>query len=70
MRIIPRLTILTGLALVGLAGPATADHHEKIKVLFMGGRGHDWKGYYESAAPLLKKQGEKAPVDGEFDMFG
>ena len=24
----------------------------------MGGRDHDWKGYYESIVPLFKKQGD------------
>ena len=33
-----------------------ADHHEKIKILYMGGRDHDWKGYYESIVPLFEKQ--------------
>jgi len=35
-----------------------ADHNEKIKILYMGGRDHDWKGYYESIVPQFKKQGD------------
>ena len=35
-----------------------ADHHKKIKILYMGGRDHDWKGYYESIVPLFKDQGD------------
>ena len=35
-----------------------ADDHKKIKILYMGGRDHDWKGYYESIVPLFKKQGD------------
>ncbi|NIP91956.1 MAG: ThuA domain-containing protein, partial [Akkermansiaceae bacterium] len=57
MKEILPIGLVAGLALVSLAGKAAADHHEKIKVLYMGGRGHDWKGYYESLAPLLRKQG-------------
>ena len=43
---------------VFILGPhyVNADHHEKIKILYMGGRDHDWKGYYESIVPLFKKQ--------------
>ena len=37
---------------------AGADHHQKIKILYMGGRDHDWKGYQEAIVPLFKKQGD------------
>lgn len=53
-----RRLCLTALAFTASLGFAVADHHKKIKVLYMGGRGHDWKGYYESIAPQLKKQGD------------
>ena len=39
-------------------GDIYADHHHKIKILYMGGRDHDWKGYYDSIVPLFKKQGD------------
>ena len=26
-------------------GDIYADHHHKIKILYMGGRDHDWKGF-------------------------
>lgn len=52
-----RQTFMTALLLISLTGTGAADDHEKLKVLYMGGRGHDWKGYFESLAPLLKKQG-------------
>lgn len=58
MKIFAQLILPTALALSALAGIARADHHEKIKVLYMGGRGHDWKGYYESVRPQLEKQGD------------
>jgi uncharacterized protein len=31
---------------------------EKIKVLLLGGRGHDWKGFHEVIAPVVEKTGD------------
>ena len=44
------------LALVGLASEAAAA--EKIKVLLMGGRGHDWKGFHGVISEVLDKTGD------------
>jgi type 1 glutamine amidotransferase len=43
--------MLFGPAVHGLAA-------EKIKVLLLGGRGHDWKGFHESLAEVLAKTGD------------
>jgi len=37
--------------------PAFADHHGKIKVLYMGGRGHDSPGYEKFLTGFLARQG-------------
>ncbi len=44
------------LALIGLASEAAAA--EKIKVLLMGGRGHDWKGFHAVISKVLEKTGD------------
>ncbi|MEE3179742.1 MAG: hypothetical protein VX317_08670, partial [Verrucomicrobiota bacterium] len=44
------------LALLTLC-PAFAEHHENIKVLYMGGRGHDSKGYEKFLTGFLARQG-------------
>ena len=44
------------LALFGLASEAAAA--EKIKVLLMGGRGHDWKGFHAVISEVLDKTGD------------
>ena len=41
---------------LGLAGAATAA--DKIKVLLLGGRGHDWKGFHAVIAEVLHKTGD------------
>ena len=53
---------LTHFLLAGFLGlltlcPAFADHHGKIKVLYMGGRGHDSKGYEKFLTGFLDFQG-------------
>ncbi len=58
MKSFASLCLFVCLALAASISSAAADHHEKIKVLYMGGRGHDWKGYQKSIAALLKKQGD------------
>ncbi len=47
------LAALATLALVGDAGAA-----EKTKVLLLGGRGHDWRGFHAVIAPVLEKTGD------------
>ena len=44
------------LALIGAAGHAAAA--EKTKVLLMGGRGHDWKGFHGVISEVLEKTGD------------
>lgn len=44
------------LALLTLC-PASAEHHGNIKVLYMGGRGHDSKGYEKFLTGFLARQG-------------
>jgi type 1 glutamine amidotransferase len=46
----------SALALIGLASDAAAA--EKIKVLLMGGRGHDWKGFHGVISEVLDKTGD------------
>jgi uncharacterized protein len=48
--------ILCAAAVLGLATGAAAA--EKIQVLLMGGRGHDWKGFHAVVAPVLEKTGD------------
>jgi type 1 glutamine amidotransferase len=48
--------VVAALALVVLAGEAVCA--EKIKVLLVGGRGHDWKGFHNVIAPVLEKTGD------------
>lgn len=43
------------LCLAGFVGQAAA---EKIQVLLLGGRGHDWKGFHAVMADVLKKTGD------------
>jgi len=47
---------LAALALMALTGDAAVA--EKTKVLLLGGRGHDWKGFHASIAPVLDKTGD------------
>ena len=47
---------LAALVLSSLIGEAAAG--EKIKVLLMGGRGHDWKGFHAVISEVLKKTGD------------
>ena len=44
------------LVLLATQGAAFADHHEKIKVLYMGGRGHDSPGYEKFLTAFLEKR--------------
>jgi type 1 glutamine amidotransferase len=47
------------LAIAVLAGPAVGPAAaEKVKVLLVGGRGHDWKGFHQAIAPVLEKTGD------------
>jgi uncharacterized protein len=50
------LTFLVSLLHAADASAAVAS--PKIKVLLVGGRGHDWKGFHEAIAPLLEKTGD------------
>jgi type 1 glutamine amidotransferase len=50
------LLALIAATAVGWAGDAAGA--EKIKVLLMGGRGHDWKGFHAVMAEVLKKTGD------------
>jgi type 1 glutamine amidotransferase len=47
---------LSVLVVVGPASGAAAA--EKIRVLLVGGRGHDWKGFHAAIAPVLHKTGD------------
>ena len=47
---------LAALALIGWASEAACA--EKIKVLLMGGRGHDWKGFHAVLSEVLAKSGD------------
>jgi type 1 glutamine amidotransferase len=58
MKTIAHPTLVIGFLLAALSGPALADHHKKITVLYMGGRGHDSDGYYKSISGQLAKQGD------------
>jgi hypothetical protein len=44
------------LALIGLASEAAAA--EKIQVLLVGGRGHDWKGFHAVVSEVLEETGD------------
>jgi len=50
-------TILAFLAIVLLFSSA-AIAADKTKVLLLGGRGHDWRGFHEVTAALLEKTGD------------
>jgi len=50
--------VLAAVALAGWTNNASAA--EKIKVLLLGGRGHDWKGFHAVIAPVLEKTGDFA----------
>lgn len=43
---------------VCLGASAEAFGAEKIKVLLLGGRGHDWKGFHAAIAPVLERTGD------------
>ena len=48
-----------GLAALALtAFPSDAAGAEKTKVLLLGGRGHDWKGFHAVISPVLEKTGD------------
>ena len=47
---------LAALALLALTGDAVSA--EKTKVLLLGGRGHDWKGFHASISEVLDKTGD------------
>jgi len=47
---------LTALSLITLSGAAVGA--EKTKVLLLGGRGHDWRGFHSVIAPVLEKTGD------------
>ena len=49
---------LLAAVLVVLACAAHASAAEKIKVLLVGGRGHDWKGFHEVLSKVLEKTGD------------
>ena len=48
---------LAGVLSLFTLSPAFADHHGKIKVLYMGGRGHDSPGYEKFLTGFLARQG-------------
>ncbi|MHC4406792.1 MAG: ThuA domain-containing protein [Planctomycetota bacterium] len=48
--------VLAALALIGWTTDAAGA--EKIKVLLMGGRGHDWKGFHAVISKVLEKSGD------------
>jgi len=57
---------LAALAVIGLASDAASA--EKTKVLLMGGRGHDWKGFHAVISPVLEKTGDfKVTLSGQLD---
>jgi len=47
---------LAALTVIALAGDVVAA--EKTKVLLLGGRGHDWRGFHAAIAPVLEKTGD------------
>ena len=51
-----RVFAVAALAVVTFAGGAIAA--EKTKILLLGGRGHDWRGFHEVIAPVLDKTGD------------
>lgn len=54
MKLLQRaMFVLAALLLLADSAPA-----EKIKVLLVGGRGHDWKGFHDVIAPRLEKTGD------------
>jgi type 1 glutamine amidotransferase len=50
------MIVLTAASLLSLAANAVAA--EKIKVLLVGGRGHDWKGFHAVISKVLEKTGD------------
>ena len=56
MKAITRCFLAVAPALFAIS-PAVAEPHGKIKVLYMGGRGHDSPGYEKFLTGLLAKQG-------------
>jgi type 1 glutamine amidotransferase len=50
------MSLFTALTVALLASDAVAA--EKTKVLLMGGRGHDWKGFHAVMSPVLEKTGD------------
>ncbi len=48
---------LAGVLSLFTLSPAFADHHGKVKVLYMGGRGHDSPGYEKFLIGFLARQG-------------
>jgi len=53
-----RLAAALMIVLTGLGWCARVHGAEKIKVLLVGGRGHDWKGFHSVIAPVLEKTGD------------
>ncbi len=48
--------VLAGVVLLGLGGNLAAA--EKVKILLLGGRGHDWKGFHAVISKVLQKTGD------------
>lgn len=51
-------TVVAILAVASVACYARAADAGKTKVLLVGGRGHDWKGFHAAIAPVLEKTGD------------
>ncbi|HCQ38998.1 MAG TPA: hypothetical protein DIV39_07565, partial [Verrucomicrobiales bacterium] len=49
--------LAAGLILLATFSPVYADDHDKLKVLYMGGRGHDSPGYEKFLTTFLANQG-------------
>lgn len=55
--------LVLGAELLRSAEPqAVSPPAKKVKVLVVGGRGHDWKGFYAAIAPVLSKTGDFEPT--------
>ncbi len=58
--------VLAAVAVASLATSALSA--EKIGVLLLGGRGHDWKGFHAVIAPVLEKTGDfQVTLSAELD---
>ena len=54
--------ILAGVLLASTALTSDAASAEKIKVLLMGGRGHDWRSFHAVISEVLDKTGDRGQV--------